>query len=161
MSNRRREFLKLAALTGVGVTGGGLVTVFGLIKKKDNALKNTASDTSSATNNYEPDDKATSIIGRYGAWATPLNENSLPSFSYRSKGPTQIELWRKAAKQRLIERLSIPQIGGLPAAKIKKQYSYDGLHIEELNWQLYYGGGTEGILLKPINHFDFCRQSLT
>ena len=35
--------------------------------------------------------------------------------------------------------------------KVKKQYSYDGLHIEELSWQLPYGPVTDAILLKPEN----------
>ncbi len=34
---------------------------------------------------------------------------------------------------------------------LKKQYSYDGLHVEELSWQLPYGPATEAILLKPMN----------
>jgi dienelactone hydrolase len=34
---------------------------------------------------------------------------------------------------------------------LKKQYTYDGLHIEELSWQLPYGRPTDAILLKPAN----------
>jgi len=34
---------------------------------------------------------------------------------------------------------------------VKKQYTYDGLHIEELSWQLPYGRQTDAILLKPEN----------
>ncbi|MDB5261770.1 MAG: hypothetical protein JWQ14_1051, partial [Adhaeribacter sp.] len=34
---------------------------------------------------------------------------------------------------------------------VKKQYTFDGLHIEELSWQLPYGRPTEAILLKPQN----------
>jgi dienelactone hydrolase len=53
--------------------------------------------------------------------------------------------------QRLKERLVIPQIGGTPKVTINKQYEFDGLHIEELTWQLPYGRPTEAILLKPLN----------
>ncbi|MEJ7682349.1 MAG: hypothetical protein WKG06_31765 [Segetibacter sp.] len=59
--------------------------------------------------------------------------------------------WKKAAKQRLTERLAIPDIGGMPEVNVNKQYSYDGLHIEEISWQLPYGRPTEAILLKPLN----------
>ncbi|HQS52981.1 MAG TPA: hypothetical protein PLN99_13905, partial [Daejeonella sp.] len=38
-----------------------------------------------------------------------------------------------------------------PTVTVKKQYEYDGLHIEELSWQLPYGRPTEAILLKPAN----------
>ena len=50
---------------------------------------------------------------------------------------------------RTVERLAIPDIGNTPKVNINKQYEYDGLHIEELSWQLPYGRATEAILLKP------------
>jgi dienelactone hydrolase len=87
----------------------------------------------------------------YGAWATSLNENKLPAFSYRRSEWKNLEAWKKAAKQRLTERLAIPDIGGTPAVTVHKQHAYDGLHIEELTWQLPYGRSTEAILLKPLN----------
>ena len=34
---------------------------------------------------------------------------------------------------------------------MSKNNTYDGLHIEELSWQLRYGRATEAILLKPEN----------
>jgi dienelactone hydrolase len=49
------------------------------------------------------------------------------------------------------DRMGVPDIGGMPQVKINKQYTYDGLHIEELSWQLPYGRPTEAILLKPEN----------
>jgi dienelactone hydrolase len=39
----------------------------------------------------------------------------------------------------------------MPPVKVNKAYTYDGLHIEELSWQLPYGRSTEAILLKPQN----------
>ena len=54
-------------------------------------------------------------------------------------------------RDRLTERLAIPDIGRVPEVTLKKQYEYDGLHIEELSWQLPYGRATEAILLKPVN----------
>src|SRR5690606_37246572 len=49
------------------------------------------------------------------------------------------------------ERLSMPDTGETPAVNIKRQYTYDGLHIEELSWQLPYGRSTDAVLLKPAN----------
>ncbi len=93
----------------------------------------------------------TSLIGTYGEWASGLLKGELPSLSFRKKEFREVEKWRGAARQRAVERLAIPDIGGLPEVKLKKQYSYDGLHIEELTWQLPYGRPTEAILLKPLN----------
>ena len=47
--------------------------------------------------------------------------------------------------------MAIPDIGATPKVTVKKQYTYDGLHIEELSWQLPYGRPTDAILLKPAN----------
>ncbi len=147
MKNKRREFLKRTALTGLGVAGSGILK--GFASETGNFIfsdSNTA-----AVNNKNFDEKNISIIGLYGGWAAALTENKLPSFSFRKKEWTSIELWRKAAKQRLAERLVIPGIDSSPEVKINKQYTYDGLHIEELSWQLPYGRATEAILLKPLN----------
>lgn len=94
---------------------------------------------------------ATSLIGVYGDWASTLLKGDLPSLSFRKKEWSKIETWRKAAKKRTAERLAIPDIGGLPEVKINKQYTYDGLHVEEISWQLPYGRPTEAILLKPAD----------
>jgi dienelactone hydrolase len=93
----------------------------------------------------------TSLIGGYGEWASTLLKGNLPSLSFRRKEWLKIEEWRKAAINRAVERLAIPAIGGLPEVKINKQYNYDGLHIEEISWQLPYGRPTEAILLKPAD----------
>ncbi|OGD20537.1 MAG: hypothetical protein A2W03_02175 [Candidatus Aminicenantes bacterium RBG_16_63_16] len=92
-----------------------------------------------------------SVIGQYGKWASSLIEKKLPSLSFRNKEWTDLKKWRHAADLRARERLAIPDIGGLPEVKTKKQYTYDGLHIEELSWQLPYGRPTDAILLKPAD----------
>ena len=92
-----------------------------------------------------------SVIGPYGRWAASLTEDELPSFSFRRDEWQDMEVWRKSARQRLAERLSIPDIGGIPEVSVKRQYTYDGLHVEELSWQLPYGRPTDAILLKPLN----------
>lgn len=89
------------------------------------------------------------LIGSYGEWAAGLTEKNLPALSFRRKEFTDPELWRKEAILRLEDRLAIPDIGTAPEVTRLKQYTYDGLHIEELKWQLPYGRSTEAILLKP------------
>ena len=138
MPNNRREFLKMAGLTGVGLTGAVLE---GFAASQENA----------ATSEVPFQNKSISIIGQYGEWANSLNAKKLPSLSYRRSEWKDIEAWRKVARQKAIERLAIPDIGPMPKVTVKKQYSYDGLHIEELSWQLPYGRPTEAILLKPLN----------
>lgn len=90
-----------------------------------------------------------SVIGQYGPWAASLTGNKLPSLSFRNKEWTDLKKWKETAAIRLKERLMIPDIGGTPSVTLKKQYVYNGLHIEELTWQLPYGRPTEAIFLKP------------
>jgi len=146
MKQKRRDFLKYAGLTGLTIAGGSQYAA-GLGIREIDAFN---LKTHSALKTYLPEDD-TSLIGPYGKWAASLIEKQLPSLSFRRKEYSNLEKWRTAARQRLVERLAIPDIGGLPEVKVKKQYNYDGLHIEELTWQLPYGRPTEGILLKPQN----------
>jgi dienelactone hydrolase len=144
MSTKRRDFLKLTGLTGLGIAQG---TMFA--QSASGAGENKSDNP--GFKHLEEDEKDLSIIGLYGPWADSLNRNKLPSLSFRRPEFTEVETWRKVARQRLTERLAIPDIGGLPAVTVHKQYTYDGLHIEELTWQLPYGRPTEAILLKPLN----------
>jgi len=91
-----------------------------------------------------------SVIGQYGPWAASLNGGELPSYSFRRNEWSDIDAWRVSARQRLIDRLAIPDIGGSPDVNVKRRYVYDDLHIEELEWQLPYGRPTGAILLKPV-----------
>lgn len=145
MKESRRNFIKLSGLTLLGATQVGLqgfsttVTTLPEIHPENNKEDKGMND------------QNISMIGIYGKWASELTDNKLPSLSFRRKEFTDLEHWRETARNRLIERLAIPDIGGMPEVTIKKQYSYDGLHIEELSWQLPYGRPTEAILLKPQN----------
>src|SRR5690606_30445871 len=62
---------------------------------------------------------------------------------------TDIDEWRSQARQRLLERIAQPDTGGTPSVTVKRQYTYDGLHIAELSWQLPYGPPTSAVFLKP------------
>jgi len=153
MKNKRREFLKLSGLAGVAITGGGMLKGFASALDDHNqpAINFSNPNTSPMSDNKNLNEKSLSIIGLYGEWASRINETKLPALSFRRKEWPKLETWRKAAKQHLTERLAIPDIGGTPKVNTIKQYSYDGLHIEELRWQLPYGRATEAILLKPLN----------
>ena len=143
MKNKRRVFLKQTALTSLGISTGILNTFA-------SDINNFIPLTSDMTNK-KFDEQHLSVIGLYGPWAASLNENKLPSLSFRKKEFTNVDEWRKVARKRTIERMSIPTIGGMPKVNVNKQYTYDGLYIEELSWQLPYGRATEAILLKPEN----------
>ena len=153
MKNKRREFLKMSSLAGLGITSGGMLKgIASALDEQNLPIINVFNpNTSTMDDTKNLNEGNLSIIGQYGEWATGLNKNKLPVFSFRRKEWPKLEAWRKAAKQRLTERLAIPDIGGTPKVNTIKQYSYDGLHIEELSWQLPYGRPTDAILLKPLN----------
>lgn len=142
MKNKRRDFLKL---TGLAIAGGGMLNTVASPLDGRGELNFNLTDA-----NIAPE-AGTSVIGLYGQWAAAMQENKLPSFSFRRKEWTDLQSWKQAARARLAERLAIPDIGGMPRVTVHKQYTYDDLQIEELSWQLPYGRPTEGILIKPRN----------
>jgi dienelactone hydrolase len=141
----RREFIKLTGITGLGLAGGlsaGLGT---------SSTNNAQAASHLVAVNGAMADSTSSLLGAYGKWAASLNENKLPSLSFRNKEFTNLSSWKEHARKQLSDRLAIPDLGALPAVNVNKQYSYNGLHIEELTWQLPYGPATDAILLKPLN----------
>lgn len=147
MKKNRRDFLKVAGVgvAGIGVMGTGMLSTL-------SACNESATEGSVPPVTDEPfDPTRQSIIGLYGPWASSLMENKVPSHSFRNAKWQNIDQWKAAANERILDRLAIPEIGATPKVTVKKQYEYDGLHIEELSWQLPYGRATEAILLKPLN----------
>ncbi|MBB3837154.1 dienelactone hydrolase [Runella defluvii] len=134
----RRKFLKKSSVASIGMAGLDVLNPF-------------VNDIFSPLTLMNSNETTENLIGLYGPWAVSLIESKLPSLSFRRNEWTNLAQWREMAKQRLVERLGVPDIGGMPQVTLKKQYEYDGLHIEELTWQLPYGRPTEGILLKPAN----------
>jgi dienelactone hydrolase len=140
MRKSRRFFLKISSLLGMGFLfkpafrsyAKGIFPV-----RAVNFLSN------------ELENKDKSVIGAYGNWASGLLEKSLPSHSYRRSEWKDLSKWKSQAIQRLKDRIAAPDLGDVPVFTIDKQYNYDGLHIEEISWQLPTGGRSEGILLKP------------
>jgi dienelactone hydrolase len=90
-----------------------------------------------------------SMIGAYGSWMANLSGDELPRLSFRRDEWEDINLWRQAARGKVLEHLAIPNITRNQTATVNEQYTYDGLHVEELSWQLPYGPPTQAILLKP------------
>jgi dienelactone hydrolase len=94
---------------------------------------------------------ALNTIGIYGPWAASLVPDGPAALSFRRPQFNDIDTWREAARNRLRERLAQPDTGGVPAVTVHRTYEYDGLHIEELSWQLPYGARTHAYFLKPAN----------
>ena len=149
MKNSRRKFIKYAGMAGLSIAGSGLTKGLASTPEQYSFIPEMTSQNNikSMIQNKE----SISIIGQYGPWATSLTENKIPSLSFRKKEWTDVKKWHQAADSRVRERLSIPDIGGMPEVTVKKQYNYDGLQVEELTWKLPYGRPTDAILLKPAD----------
>ncbi len=93
-------------------------------------------------------DNSPSIIGQYGSWAAGLRAEP-PLLSLRANKGKKLATWRKEATAKARELIASPGIGTVPKVVLEKKYTYDGLDIEELSWQLPYGRPTKAILLKP------------
>jgi dienelactone hydrolase len=139
MKSKRREFLKISGLTGVGLAATNPVEALSGIFHSERSKIVTMAD-----------DKTTSLIGLYGPWAASLVGDKLPGLSYRKAEFKNLEDWKKLARSRLIERLGIPTVA-TPKVEVKNKLEFDGLSIEELSWQLPYGRPSEATLLKPKN----------
>ena len=149
MKNTRRNFIKYAGLAGLGIAGSKMPEAFasGLGSKPESA--GIASDFVMNTKALNMENL--SIIGLYGKWAASLTEGRLPSLSFRNKEWSDTVKWQTAARTIVAERLAVPDIGGMPRVTVKKKYTYDGLQVEELSWQLPYGRPTDALVLKPVN----------
>lgn len=136
----RRQFINLTSATMGGLLFNGMQSE--VFANSDSWARFSAAGI---------DQENVSLIGEYGKWAAGLMKDKLPSFSFRKNEWQNLEKWQDSAKARVAERLAIPDIGGVPKAVVNKQYTYDGLHVEEISWQLPYGPPTSGIILKPAN----------
>lgn len=90
-----------------------------------------------------------SIIGDYGQWAASLLENPA-ELSFRHEKWKNLDDWKPKAIKKAEELVAQPEIQNATGVVVNKSYTYDGLDIEEVSWQLSNGGGaTEAIILKP------------
>lgn len=147
MKTKRRDFLKWTSLLGVTAASSN---AFSFSEEKLSLASTELTKNTSATA-LPMSEENLSIIGQYGPWSSSLTEGKLPSHSFRKSEWSNLAAWKEAARKKLLDRMAIPDIGATPKVTVKKQYTYDGLHIEELSWQLPYGRPTDAILLKPAN----------
>ena len=148
MNDSRRMFLKMTGMMGMGMVTSPLLKAVSM-----DASQGMTPNRLYSPKGVEPDE-GLNLIGPYGKWASNLYQKELPLHSFRRPEWTDVDQWRPVASETLKDRMGIPEPGGVPVVTINKQYSYDGLHIEELSWQLPYGRPTEAILLKPLDAKD-------
>jgi len=148
MKNSRRKFLKYAGMAGLSIAGSRFTNGLAVANDSSNYFPGIISDNNPINMTQKEN---LSLIGQYGPWATTLANNKVPSLSFRRKEWNDIKKWHLAAEAKTRDRLAIPDIGSAPEVTVKKQYTWDGLHIEELSWKLPYGRPTDAILLKPAN----------
>lgn len=91
------------------------------------------------------------LLGTYGTWADLIANDEPRELSFRHESWTDPNTWCAAARERVSECVARPDTGETPTVVVEDQYSYDGLHIEDLSWQLPYGETTKAVLLKPKN----------
>src|SRR5262245_11316243 len=91
------------------------------------------------------------MIGAYGPWAAGIADDGPARLSFRSAAfrPDDLGTWRTRARQRLGACLLQPDTGGVPKAELQHRFTFDGIDVEHLQWQLPYGPATEAYLLKP------------
>jgi dienelactone hydrolase len=147
MKTKRRDFLKWTSLLGLSAASSDAFS----FSKENLGLASTELTKNTSAADLPMSEENLSIIGQYGPWSSSLNEGKLPSHSFRKSEWSNLTTWKEAARKKLLDRMAIPDIGTTPKVTVKKQYTYDGLHIEELSWQLPYGRATDAVLLKPAN----------
>ena len=95
-------------------------------------------------------DISKSLIGQYGPWLASQMQDP-PKLSFRNDIWSNIEDWKPSADAKAQEQIGEPLIKETITVTVKRKYNYDGLHIEELTWQLPYGRPVEAIFMKPEN----------
>lgn len=88
------------------------------------------------------------MLGAYGDWAA-RNLADPPRLSFRHPQFSSLESWKPLARARYLELLAGPAESPTPQPVVRHHIEFDGLSIEDLQWQLPYGPPTEALLLKP------------
>ncbi|MEO1213266.1 MAG: hypothetical protein AAFY45_07075 [Bacteroidota bacterium] len=91
------------------------------------------------------------MIGTYGDWAASLHTNSIPKLSFRNEGISDLETWKKEARAKVLELLRFSEMKTFSELRVESSHEFEGLHVEELSWQLPYGPRTRATYLRPIN----------
>jgi dienelactone hydrolase len=90
------------------------------------------------------------MLGAYGGWAAEQLQDP-PRLSFRQPMFTDSATWRPLVRSQFRERLMQPGGASTPVPAVLRQFEFDGLSIEHLQWQLPFGPATEALLLKPAN----------
>jgi len=128
MKTKRRDFLKWTSLLGLTAASSDAFS----FSKENLGLDSTELTKNASAGDLPMNEENLSIIGQYGPWSSSLNEGKLPSHSFRRSEFSNLATWKEAARKKLLDRMAIPNIGPTPKVTVKKQYTYDGLHVEEL-----------------------------
>jgi len=88
-------------------------------------------------------------LGSLGQWAANLLGREPAALSWRQPRFTDLEAWRREARGTVEKLLLIPDMPWKPEARVERQFEFDGVHVEELSWQLPYGPRTRAVFLKP------------
>jgi len=91
------------------------------------------------------------MLGAYGAWAKGLIGDGPARLSFRHPQYTRTSLdeWRKKARGRVMDCLSMPEANGTPASRLVRNVVFDGLEIELLQLEMPFGPPMEAVFLKP------------
>ncbi|MFT7694644.1 MAG: dienelactone hydrolase [Candidatus Latescibacterota bacterium] len=89
------------------------------------------------------------MLGSYGRWANGLVGGQPARLSFCNERFKSLSAWKKKAVAKAEELLAEPNLGGDLIVSVEKQYEYDGLHVEELSWQLPMGPRTKAVFFKP------------
>jgi dienelactone hydrolase len=89
------------------------------------------------------------MLGAYGKWAAEAVQDP-PRLSFRQPMFSDPAAWRSMARAQFRERLMLPGGASTPVPSVLRQFEFDGLSIEHLQWQLPFGPPTEALLLKPV-----------
>lgn len=88
------------------------------------------------------------MLGAYGSWAAEAMPDP-PRLSFRQPMFTDSGAWRPIARSQFQKRLMQPGGASTPVPAVLRQFEFDGLSIEHLQWQLPFGPPTEALFLKP------------
>lgn len=139
--NSRRLFLRLSGMLGLGA-----------FSKPDFSFLKQPVNVPNGPELPDPhSENGESIIGTYGGWAEKMMDQRMPSHSFRRDEWKDLDSWKQAALEKAHDRIAAPDLGEVPKAVVNNRYTFDGLEIEEISWQLPTGGTSEAIVLKPEN----------
>lgn len=130
----RRQVLQMGAAAGLAVHAA--------ISNEVLANQNSAPGTTAVEKN---------MIGAYGPWAAGIVGEQPAKMSFLREEFSNPDSWKKAAKDRVLQGLLQPPIYSIDDVRVESTEEYDGLHIENLSWQLPYGPRTRAMILKPKN----------